>query len=183
MAHYEPGRYRCTVVSQGFGNSKQKGTPYFYLTIKPQERIVSSEVAERCNDSYEREIMMYITEGTIKYVVPKLRSMGWDGNDWSDLDPQSRNDFHSFEGQEVTASCEIEHVDDKSYEKWNLSEGKSFEHERNDNVVRTLNAMFGKALKANGSGKPTKPKPPTKRETVPAEDEHGVLADDSEIPF
>lgn len=181
MAYYEPGRYRCTVVNQGFGNSKQKATPYFYLTVKPFERVISSEIAERCAESYEREIMLYITDATLKYLVPKLREMGWQGNDWGDLDPLS-GEHHSFSNEVVVASCDIEQVDDKVYEKWNLAGGRTFEHERDDNVVRTLNAMFGKALKGGSASNP-KPKPPTKRETVPAEDEHGVLADDSEIPF
>lgn len=179
MAYYEPGRYRCTIVNQGFGNSKQKGTPYFYLTVKPMERVISSESIEPCVESYERDIILYLTDKTISNVIPKLRALGWEGSDWSELDPMT-GDYHSFAHQGVTASCEIEQVDDKMYEKWNLSGGKGMDHTREDNVVRTLNAMFGKALKGGNSSKP-KVKPPTKREAIPVTDDSEQEQDP--IPF
>lgn len=175
-AYYEPGRYYVQVVNQGFGQSKEKKTTYFYLTIKPVERIVSPDDREICVQQFERTIFNYITEKTVDRLVEQLRELGWDGTNWGELDPSSP-DAHSFVGQEILAQCDQEIYEGNYKEKWQLPGRGGLDHEAEPDTTRKLNAMFGKALKGS---RPSKPAPPTKRETVPPEDRQG---DEREIPF
>lgn len=160
MAHYSPGRYECEVVGQGFGNSKEKRTPYFFLKVRPLARIVSADEREFVEQPYERDIVMYLTDKTVEGVVGKLRHhLEWDGSDWSELDPESGS-FDDLRRKVIEASCEHEvDRDDESrvYERWQLPPvGGGLSHERDATTVRSVQAMFGAALKG---GKPkAKPK-------------------------
>lgn len=177
MAYYNPGRYWCKVTSQGFNKSKEKGTPFFFLAIKPYEIFVTEEECEPVDGNYERKIDLYITDKTIENVVGKLRAMGWTGDDFRDLEP-ANPDGHSFVGKEIVVHCKHEQVGDKVYDKWELpGTGGGPDIDNDPNVSRTLNAMFGKALKGNGNA-PKKAKPPVK-ETVPTD----VQMDEDQIPF
>ncbi len=177
MAYYNPGRYLCEVTSQGFNKSKEKGTPFFFLGIKPLEMYITEEEREPIDGQYERAVNLYITENTIDRVVAKLRSLEWEGNDFRDLEPNNP-DGHSFVGQEIVVRCTNEQVGDKVYDRWELPDmGGSLDLDNDPNVSRGLNTMFGKALK--GGASKTKAKPPTKEPV-------GVGADESaeeQIPF
>lgn len=149
MAFYEPGRYVVQVVDQGFGSSKQKLTPYFCLTVRPLARVVSADEHEAVRDQYERYIMLYLTDKTVESVISRLRRLGWNGTSFSQLDPEN-DEYHSFVGAEVLATCEHEQMGDKTYERWRLplSSGPAMQHEPEKGITRKLDARFGKVLKS-----------------------------------
>lgn len=148
MAFYEPGRYVVQVVDQGFGNSKQKLTPYFCLTVRPVARVISADEQELVRDQYERYIMLYLTDKTVESVIARLRRLGWTGTSFSQLDPEN-DKYHSFTGAEVLATCEHEHMGDKTYERWRLPLGGGRTvHEAEQGITRKLDARFGKVLKS-----------------------------------
>src|SRR5688500_5972121 len=148
MAFYQPGRYVVQVVDQGFGNSKQKLTPYFCLTVRPVARIITADEHAAISDSYERYIMLYLTDKTVDNVIARLRRLGWNGTSFSQLDP-SNEKYHSFEGLEIMATCEHEQMGDKTYERWRLAMGAGpAVHEAEEGITRKLDARFGKVLKS-----------------------------------
>jgi hypothetical protein len=148
MAYYQPGRYVVQVVDQGFGNSKQKLTPYFCLTIRPIARVITADEHEALPDSYERYIMLYLTDKTVDNVIARLRRLGFAGASFSQLDP-ANDKYHSFEGIEIMATCEHEQIGDKTYERWRLPLGGSPSfHEAEAGITRKLDARFGKVLKS-----------------------------------
>ena len=89
MAGYEEGIHQCTVVSQGFGNTK-KGTEYFALIVRPN------------GGQFERAVSLWVnSDPNIERTRSRLMSLGWDGEDWTALNPGAE-DGHSFAGITLT---------------------------------------------------------------------------------
>ena len=175
MAYYEPGRYVVQVVDQGFGNSKQKLTPYFCLTVRPIARVISADEQEIVRDQYERYIMLYLTDKTVENVIARLRRLGWDGMSFSHLDPENE-EYHSFRGAEVLATCEHEQSGDKTYERWRLplgGGGRSV-HEAEQGITRKLDARFGKVLKSTATKSGARPAKKPQAATVAAKTHDGL---------
>ena len=163
MAHYQQGLYECRVIAQGFDVSKEKKTPCFWLRFVPE-----SYDARELTESYEREIRLWLTDGTIDRVVEQLRNLGWQGSDFAELEPDGG---HSFEDLVIKVRCTHQQEDDKVYENWELpSSFQSCEHK--SGMTRKLNALFGAKLK-NGA----KPKPKSIDEEVKE------LAGEEDCPF
>ena len=183
MAFYEPGRYVVQVVDQGFGNSKQKLTPYFCLTVRPVARVISADEQEAVRDQYERYIMLYLTDKTVETVIARLRRLGWSGMSFSELDPENE-EYFSFAGAEVLATCEHEHIGDKTYERWRLplGGGRSV-HEAEHGITRKLDARFGKVLKSTAASKPTGSKPATKSSSKKAPAGKIAVETQNGLPF
>lgn len=146
MAGYEPGRYRLKITNQGFGESKTKGTPYFFLEGEPTAKLEGDD-AWQVEFTHARSISLWITENTAETVAEKLKALGWAGGKWSSLDPNKPN-FHSFIGEEIEAVCVHEpglKGDGRLYEKWDLPWGEREALQSNPTVASKLDAMFGKA--------------------------------------
>jgi len=154
MAYYREGRYRARVINQYFGESEGKGTPFFALTVK-----VISYFDPQMGDyvppgeSYDRDVKLYITNDTMDYVIPKLRSIGFEGSSFRDLDPDNQNHI-SFVGLESDFVCKMEPGKDntKLYEKWGFPAVKTAATVENKaGVSKRLDALFGRSLKGSAT--------------------------------
>lgn len=171
MPHYEKGRYKATVTAQGFSESKEKKTPFFFLEVAPFEALGANVLPDKI---YRREIKRYVTDKTINRLIEDLRGIGWNGTKLSDLDPNNPN-HHSFIDQEIEVDCEH----DGEYDRFDLAYEPSHQVESTPGIASKLDKLYGKALVAAAPAKKAPPKAaqPKAAETVPADD-----ADD-EIPF
>lgn len=171
MAHYEPGDYKARIVRQGFSESKQKSTPFFFIEIEPIEALGANDLP---SPAYKRTLDWYCTDNTMKFVIEKLRFLGWNGTKLAELEPGAPN-HHSFVGQEIDVYCK--HTPE-GYEDWEMSTGRtggSSGPEEQKGVAAKLDRLFGKQLVATTPGKPKASKP--KAEPV------ATATDDEEIPF
>ena len=180
---YPLGTYEgVPIIGQGFGESPEKKTPFFYLTIKPGD--------------YERTITLFLkTEKGAARMRAALEAAGLPlFDEFSELD--LNNEHHlSFVGLEITCVCTHETSNGKTYDQWDLpyGGGKQIEPLCAEGI-RRLDAIFGKpkppAAKAAApaaEAKPgpkrevTQPKPaPVKEE---AAEEGEATADEEPLPF
>lgn len=150
---YEEGLYVGRVLSQAFGESKDKGTPYFSLTTLPLRRKLPGSEEYEDVSGQQRTVFMYLTEGTAEMVAEQLRSIGFDGSKFEDLDPANEG-HHSFVGEEIPLWCSIEEYKGKKNDKWSVSNGGGggLQHKGLERgKLSRLNALFGKHLKAAGA--------------------------------
>lgn len=188
MASYAEGVYQCKVTGQGFGESKTKGTPFFYLDIQPEYQIINNELHDLPEDCrWVRRFERYLSDNTFEYFLEDMKSIGWEGGALSDLGPEGST---SFLGAEIKCRCVHEAASDgsgKVYERWMLwrptSGGIAAPEKTLDKTgLRKLDAMFGDKLKsafgakAKPASKPAAKPAPKQAETVPP----GEPAD---IPF
>lgn len=163
MPYYEARVYDCEITGQGFSTSKNKQTPFLFLTFKPD------------GGEYERKIDLYITEKTVDRLVEWLGSVGVSIDKWSDLDPDTTN-YQSMAGMTVALQCKHEPSQDgsKVYEKWELPmlpRALPPVQPMEKAGIRSLDRAFGAALKPLKSGsvqqaKPSPKSPPANRESV-----------------
>lgn len=181
-AAYERGTYMFRVTNQGFGESKNKGTPFFFLEGAPDAILQEDGTEAPVDATYTRVLTMYLTEKTIDGVTEYLKSQGWPGGPLSTLDPDRQN-FYNFADERVVAVCKHEPgVKDPNewYDKWEIPRSGAGELMQNDSkVARKLDALFGKKLgpaKAPAPAARPAPQPASVSADVPA-------TDDSDIPF
>ena len=176
MATYKNGgKYLCEVVQQGFDTSPAKGTPFFFLKVKPLLEVdkTDSTVSYEC-PNYERTLKMWITEKNIDVQIGILRDLGFTGSSFRELDPENQSHF-SFVGKEIFLLCKHEPYEDKIFDKFELpytGGGKALPSD--SKVASKLDNLFGRRLK---SAAPTT-RPAVAEPVVAAADE----GDDS-IPF
>lgn len=173
MAHYEPGIYRARIVAQGFSESKQKSTPFFFLHIE----VVSAAGPNRMpSKAYQRTIDWYCTENTIGFVLEKLRRLGWTGSKMAELAP-GHPQHHSFVGDEIDVECKIEN----EYDRFDIvagSSGSGAAPEAKQGIASKLDKLFGKAIAASATSKKPKSEPPAKEKQEAVEEEY-----EDAIPF
>ena len=163
-AFYQPGIYECIVQSQGFGESKEKKTPYFFLAFSPVKHN-----GREVESPYERELKMWLTDKTVERAIGQLRGLGWGGSSFADLEPGG----HSFRGVNLTLTCT--HNAD-GYEDWELPAPSSGTSQQTPGVTKRLDALFGRELK-NGAG--TAPvRPQASSPSAPVE-----VVPDGDVPF
>lgn len=147
MALYEQdAEYVCTVTQQGFTTSKG-GTYGFFLRVKPIGQVIPDdpENTYECAKD-ERQVTIWITEKTEVRVIGDLRRLGWNGTDFTELDPEVGS--HSFVGRNIHCVCKHETSKDgqKTYDKFELPFfGRVIENDKS--VAAKLNKAFGKTLK------------------------------------
>jgi hypothetical protein len=150
---YEQGAYDATVMSQGFGKSEKRGTPYFWLEVEPFALIDKYTGEKKEVGRQPRTIYVYITEKTIEFVAENLAAIGYNGSSFSDLDPVNEG-HHSFVGQEIRAYCKHEEYDGDMREKWQISGGGGPSHEPlGKSAQMAIDKLFGKHAKANRPSK------------------------------
>lgn len=175
MPSYDQGVYEnVEITGQGFSQSKEKKTPYFFLTISPGE--------------YERTISFYLPDGkedAVDRMLDSLERLGLNMNGlerFAQLDPRSQAHV-SFVGSTVTVECKHETNNGKTYERWDVPFlGGVKPVELDQPAIRKLDAMFGKKLKAKAATAKPKPKPAKPLSQDIAEAAAAPEADD-EIPF
>ena len=176
--HFNQSLHRVRVTAQGFDESKEKKTPFFWLAFTPlfETDTTGAEIAQ-CAD-FEREVRLYLHENTIDQTVERLRGLGWDGASWADLEPYALDGF-SFVDHEIDVRCSHEQQGDNVYERWELpSGGRRSEHKTG--MTRRLDALFGSQLKATAAkGK----KAAGKAKAKPKSEPELSTATEDEIPF
>lgn len=94
-----------------------------------------------------RTIFRVLTENTIDFATAELRQLGYDRDNFDDIDPESPNAF-DFDGIEVTVEMKLEEYEGRQRERWQFTrkgQGKKLEQ----SGVSKLNAMFGSKLKSS----------------------------------
>ena len=189
-AFYDKGTYQAKIVKQSLGENS-KGNPELQLTLQPTAVVLQNgELAEQ-PFPYERTIYLTFTDGTLGteanpgWVLQTLAYLGFEGGSFADIEK------HDFTGQEVTALCAHDNYQGKEREKWSILRPRTAAPVKplDKKGLRTLDAKFGKALKA--VVKQAKEAPPEKltlpRDTTPVT--AGVLPeapagrDSEDIPF
>jgi hypothetical protein len=102
------------VLDQGF-NEASTGTAQLWL------KVLVLECRERVNEKLEQlsRVMYFpITAKTADRLMQHLRTLGFDGDSFEDLDPR-RVGHHSFVGQEIELACRHEEDRNKTLcERW-----------------------------------------------------------------
>ena len=168
MAHYEPGDYKALVKGQRFGETKN-GVPFFALDITPIDgENLPSEI-------YDRDLKFFLSEKAYPYALEKLRHLGWEGHNFTDLDPAT-GPKHDFKNQVIEVVCS--HNGD--YDQFDLKGPDGGGGERkppasDTSVAAKLNATFGKSLVADAAKRGV-----TQSQVASAAVEVGT---DADIPF
>lgn len=178
---YESGRYACKVTDQAMGEAST-GNPQFVLRFKVMGLVDPSDPTRfiPAQQQYERTFYRTITEKTIEYFVEDLKTLGFSGDSFKKLDPNT-DGFHDFRGADVDMWCA--HEDDTSggsREKWSVArQAGSFEVKPLESKkLRELDNLFGKHLKGLKSEAPRQVEPQPAAVMASAE---GITDDD--IPF
>lgn len=163
--YYSVGFYWGKITQQALGESKEKKTPFFALRFMVLGKIDPADPNGEliACEKYERTINMYITEGTIEFVTRDLGRLGFEGDSFRFLDPNTPG-FHDFTNTEAAFYCSHEEYEGKAREKWSLAKegGAKLEVEPLETKqVRTLDNLFGKHLK--GLKKQATPKSEAKK--------------------
>ena len=146
MPHYDEGIYACQITAQGLNKSSKKATPGFFLRVQPE------------GGAYERDIQWWITTGTVEYVVRDLKSLGFNGKSFGELDPR-REGFYNFVGATIKAACTHEVNGEKTYERWELPFGGADLQPLDAAEAQQLDSLFGNQLRADGSSEYSAPAP------------------------
>jgi hypothetical protein len=183
---YEPGNYVAEVLQQALGENENTGTSQLVLQVKilgkPDPADPESYMATQ---QYTRTIYCYITPKTIDYFIENLKTLGFQGSSFSELDPSSPN-FQSFAGRQIEVYCQHE-TNTRSgelHEKWGISSGsKSIEIKPlTTKKTRELDMLFGKNLRAlKAEQSQSKPAPAPAPGAAPPQD-WGVITDD-DVPY
>lgn len=148
--YYPPGNYRAEVTNQALGETKKTGNPQFVLTFRVLEALDHPSPGM---NSYERSIFRVITDNTVEYLLQDLERLGFYGQSFSQLDPETEG-FHDFRGKEIEVFCKHEEYEGNSVERWSLSRGGSLEikplpaksrRDLDNKYGKQLKAMFGKS--------------------------------------
>ncbi len=175
---YQPGRYVGRVISQGSGESKDKKHPQIILKFKPTARIEYTPDGEESlvntTVEYERTVWLTINPtnpNSVEMSLKRLRYAGFMGDSFGDL---------NLVGTDCRFVCSVGEYNGEPSDSWELAlpplESKPAGQPIDTGVVKKLDALFGKALKASGGAK--KAAPAAVKETVPSD-----AGDDSECPF
>ena len=158
MAAYNIGSYMFRVTNQGYGESNEKKTPFFFLEGVPVAQLEQGERLE-IENGHPRTIKLYITDNTAEMVLAKLRNAGWPGGKWATLNLDNKDPF-SFVDQEIEAVCSHEpgmKNDGKMYDKWDLPfPGGANEPLQSDPTIASrLDALYGKTVAPKKAAKPS----------------------------
>jgi len=191
---YDPGTYWGKVTNQQLGTTSN-GNPQFVLSFSVRGIVDPADPEGEllgCPPG-ERSVYRVITDKTIAFVLEDLARLGFEGDDFAQLDLQTPG-CQDFTGLELAFFCQQDTYDGKVREKWGLARGGGANIKPLESSdLRSLNAMFGKELKAQSrelkktkkeyaTAPPTDPEPttpPLNAETVATEAEFV----DGDIPF
>ena len=141
----------------GLGASSNKGTPELQFRFEILGKIDPNdpEGALIPCPNYERTIYRYLTQATHEFVVDDLEFLGYDKGSFKFLDPHVEG-AHSFAGQEFNARCDHEDYQGQPKERWSFARrrGPAEIAPLESEMVRKLDAMFGKSLSRLKKAKP-----------------------------
>lgn len=163
---FNPGVYIAQVTVQRLSKPKTKadgsaGNPQFVLSFIPLGRYADdgSGELEQCLN-YERSAFRAITDKTVAYLMEDLEYLGIAEQitSFGQLD-QDHPQCVSVIGAEIQVVCKHELYQGTMVERWSLNRaggGLNIEPATRDDV-RTLDAMFGSALKAKKPAPASRP--------------------------
>lgn len=142
---YQEGRYLGEVTQQALGEAKT-GNAQIVLKF----RVLEEENGAPVQQQYERSVFLTITENTIKYLVPKLKAIGYTRDSFAYIDT-SRSNHHSLISERAIFVCKHEtNNDGLTREKWDVGISESGPIEvkpLEPSKLRKLDSLFGKELK------------------------------------
>ena len=188
---YDPGTYWGKITNQQLGTTSN-GNPQFVLSFSVLGIVDPADPEGEllgCPQG-ERSVYRVITDKTIAFVLEDLARLGFVGDDFAQLDLNTPG-CQDFTRLEFPFFCQHDTYKGKVREKWGLARGGQNVKPLESSDLRSLNAMFGKELKAQSRElKKAKPAPPAEPEpTAPpltperAAEEATAVPDNSDIPF
>ncbi len=154
---FGPGTYRGKITRWGVGKAGT-GTPQLSVTVQILGKVDTSDSESGLlpAPNYERTIFRAITEKTIDYVIADLRRLGYDRDGFADAQPESPTAFDFF-GIECNVVCEHDSYQGKAKERWSFGGGTFEQVPLEPNVVKSLDALFGKKFKESRKTSPVQP--------------------------
>lgn len=111
------GAYTARVIKQGLFESPKNATLEFKLFVEVFRSADYGDVPK----PFKKNVTEYITDGTLKYFLPKLRNLGFDGNNLEDLVPGADGKAEQdLTGMEIAVFCNHEEYQGQMREKWGL---------------------------------------------------------------
>ena len=160
MATYKDmTRYACEITQQGFGESKEKGTPSFFIVFEPVGEIDKDDPNHQFEcPNFERKLDLWLTENTVDSHIKTLRTWGFTGSSFRDLDPETGS--CSLVGTTIELLCKHQEYNGKVYDKFEIPfEGSMERQESVAKVASKLDNLFGKKLKTAAPKQAAKAQP------------------------
>lgn len=111
------GAYTARVIKQGLFESPKSGTLEFKLFVEVFRSMEHGDITR----PFKKNVVEYITDGTLKYFLPKLRNLGFDGANLQDLVPgEDGKAEQDLTGMEIAVLCNHEEYQGQMREKWGL---------------------------------------------------------------
>lgn len=140
MAYLAKGFYEGEIVSQAFGQSKEKKTNYFEVKAKIDSKVSVTKEKTPVEAAY-RNITIWLTPKNKERAEEALKALGWDGR--SSLDPNDPTHL-SLKGKRAVIRNGKDENESNKYGDWSVSTLKAPEPRKSDpNVALQFNAMFG----------------------------------------
>lgn len=160
-AFYDVGNYNVICTGSSLGENK-KGNPELQIRFKPTHQLADNGEPVALPLTWERTIYLTFTEATMGtesepgWVLQTIAALGFTGQSFGDLEK------HNFTGTPFQARCEHDEWDGKEKEKWSVNRARTPKPVKpvEKKTLRTLDAKFGKALKAASAGVTAPPLPP-----------------------
>ena len=165
---YDPGTYWGKITNQQLGTTSN-GNPQFVLSFSVLGIVdpADPEGALMGCPPGERSVYRVITDKTIAFVLEDLARLGFEGDDFAQLDLNTPG-CQDFTRLEFPFFCQHDTYEGKVREKWGLARGGQNVKPLESSDLRSLNAMFGKELKAQSRElKKAKPAPPAEPQASP----------------
>lgn len=154
MPSFQPGTYLGRVVSQELGKSSKAKTPQVVIRFEILDEL--DAMGEPCGLQYRgetRSVYLYLKEGkSIEISLKALKLLGFSGTSFGHLDPEN-GDFQDLSGTEAKLYCKHEEYEGEMQERWGISTPRDSQPlEASD--LKKVDALFGRALKAQAAPEP-----------------------------
>jgi hypothetical protein len=158
--HYDVGTYKTEVSGQGF-TVASTGTIQFWLRFVVLERV---QPFNDNLDKYTRTLFLPITEKTADRVMYSLNTIGFEGDNFDDVNPLHKG-YHSFVGLQLEMLCTHEpDQDNQPKERWSLQRVSATPAE--DTAVHNLNRFLSSNKKSSRAAAGTGVVPPSHKDGV-----------------
>lgn len=149
----EQGRYRAVICDHGLTQTST-GKDQVVITFSLCGMIDATTPGDlRPAPDCNRSIFKVLTDKSIEYVMQDLRSIGWEGTSFAELDHEN-SDVANLIGKEIDVLCTHEEYQGKTQERWSLAgRGAAAIKAADSATIRRLDTLFAKHLKA-GKAKP-----------------------------
>lgn len=137
----------CEVIGQGFDElPSENKTPYFFVDVVPRGMVDLQNpdgALITCPD-FQRQALLWINKKNVERTIARLRSLGWNGTSFLELQPSGG---FSFVGQEVELVCEHDEKDGRVYDRFSFPiNSVPKPSDSNSDVARKMDTLYAKAL-------------------------------------